>query len=208
MVCVQQAEAFQAQHDALQKQLTQPERIMTVCEVCGVFINSTDNEQRRQVGPTLGVRTWGVPVLMGTASCLCCACAACPAPALCTRKLHVTCIVHVHSACLVPAVCPHLQPASCACTMHSWHAQLCNLLHILRHYLCRRHLCPAATLRHSAPSVLHCHCCACLEYVLFPFPCGRTTWRASSTWVGRPFVISTLSWRRSMRGRRCCQDRR
>ena len=73
MVCVQQAEAFQAQHDALQKQLTQPERIMTVCEVCGVFINSTDNEQRRQVGPTLGVRTWGVPVLMGTASCPCCA---------------------------------------------------------------------------------------------------------------------------------------
>lgn len=49
MVCAQQAEAYKKQHDTLHTQLTQPERVMTVCEVCGVFINSTDNDQRRQV---------------------------------------------------------------------------------------------------------------------------------------------------------------
>ena len=49
MLFAQQAEAFNAQHVALQKSLTQPDRTMTVCEVCGVFINSTDNEQRRKV---------------------------------------------------------------------------------------------------------------------------------------------------------------
>lgn len=43
----QQAEAFSRQHDALQKQFQLPERTMSVCEVCGVFINSTDNDQRR-----------------------------------------------------------------------------------------------------------------------------------------------------------------
>lgn len=37
------------QHDSLYKQLTEPERTMTVCDICGVFINSTDNEQRRLV---------------------------------------------------------------------------------------------------------------------------------------------------------------
>ena len=45
----QQAEAFARQHDALHKQFQQPERTMSVCEVCGVFINSTDNDQRRAV---------------------------------------------------------------------------------------------------------------------------------------------------------------
>ena len=49
MVCAQQAETYKKQHDTLQTQLTAPERVMTVCEVCGVFINSTDNDQRRQV---------------------------------------------------------------------------------------------------------------------------------------------------------------
>lgn len=48
MVCAQQAEAYKLQHDTLHTQLTAPERVMTVCEVCGVFINSTDNDQRRQ----------------------------------------------------------------------------------------------------------------------------------------------------------------
>lgn len=48
MVCAQQAETYKKQHDTLQTQLTAPERVMTVCEVCGVFINSTDNDQRRQ----------------------------------------------------------------------------------------------------------------------------------------------------------------
>ena len=49
LVCAQQAETYKKQHDTLQTQLTAPERVMTVCEVCGVFINSTDNDQRRQV---------------------------------------------------------------------------------------------------------------------------------------------------------------
>jgi ATP/maltotriose-dependent transcriptional regulator MalT len=44
-----QADAIARQHDALYKQLTEPERTMTVCEICGVFINSTDNDQRRLV---------------------------------------------------------------------------------------------------------------------------------------------------------------
>ena len=44
-----QAEAFQRQWKDLHSSFTQPERTMTVCEVCGVFINSTDNEQRRKV---------------------------------------------------------------------------------------------------------------------------------------------------------------
>ncbi|KAK9864703.1 hypothetical protein WJX84_009151 [Apatococcus fuscideae] len=48
MAMAQQAESYHSQHEALHKSLTTPERIMTVCDVCGVFINSTDNEQRRQ----------------------------------------------------------------------------------------------------------------------------------------------------------------
>ena len=49
MAMATQAESYQSQHEALHKSLTTPERIMTVCDVCGVFINSTDNDQRRQV---------------------------------------------------------------------------------------------------------------------------------------------------------------
>jgi hypothetical protein len=45
----QQAENLGKQHETLYKQLTEPERTMTVCDICGVFINSTDNEQRRLV---------------------------------------------------------------------------------------------------------------------------------------------------------------
>jgi len=47
--CTQQAESIGRQHETLHKQLTEPDRTMTVCEICGVFINSTDNEQRRLV---------------------------------------------------------------------------------------------------------------------------------------------------------------
>lgn len=43
------AERFCKQHDALRERLTVPERTKTVCETCGVFMNSTDNEARRQV---------------------------------------------------------------------------------------------------------------------------------------------------------------
>ncbi len=46
-----QAEGFKKQWDALHASITQPERTMTVCDICGVFINSTDNEQRRKVIP-------------------------------------------------------------------------------------------------------------------------------------------------------------
>lgn len=49
-----QAEAVGRQHDTLYKQLTEPERTMTVCDICGVFINSTDNEQRRLVSGLVG----------------------------------------------------------------------------------------------------------------------------------------------------------
>lgn len=44
----QQAEEFKKQHESLLKSLSAPDRSMTVCDVCGVFINSTDNEQRRK----------------------------------------------------------------------------------------------------------------------------------------------------------------
>ena len=49
MAQMQQAEAFQKQHESLHKQFTTPERVMAVCDVCAVFINSTDNDQRRAV---------------------------------------------------------------------------------------------------------------------------------------------------------------
>lgn len=45
----QQAEAYKRQAESLRRTLTMPERTMEVCEICGVFINSTDNEQRRLV---------------------------------------------------------------------------------------------------------------------------------------------------------------
>lgn len=50
MTFAQQAEAFNKQHEELHKQFTTPERTMSVCDVCGVFINSTDNDQRKAVG--------------------------------------------------------------------------------------------------------------------------------------------------------------
>jgi hypothetical protein len=45
----QQAEAFAKQKESKHRQATQPERTMTVCDICGVFMNSTDNEARRRV---------------------------------------------------------------------------------------------------------------------------------------------------------------
>uniref|UniRef100_A0A7S1SVQ0 Uncharacterized protein n=1 Tax=Tetraselmis chuii TaxID=63592 RepID=A0A7S1SVQ0_9CHLO len=44
----QQAEAFAKQKESKHRQATQPERTMTVCDICGVFMNSTDNEARRR----------------------------------------------------------------------------------------------------------------------------------------------------------------
>ncbi|GIM14201.1 hypothetical protein Vretimale_17234, partial [Volvox reticuliferus] len=49
MALAQQAQEMPAQHDRLHRNLTAPERTMSVCDICGVFINSTDNDQRRQV---------------------------------------------------------------------------------------------------------------------------------------------------------------
>jgi hypothetical protein len=54
MMAAQQADAMKQQHEALQRSLTQPERTMTVCEICGVFINSTDNDQRKAVSAARG----------------------------------------------------------------------------------------------------------------------------------------------------------
>lgn len=48
MLYSQQAETLKKQYDDMYKTFSMPERTMTVCEVCGVFINSTDNEQRRR----------------------------------------------------------------------------------------------------------------------------------------------------------------
>eukprot|EP01025_Chloroclados_australasicus_P009168 TRINITY_DN13523_c0_g2_i1.p1 TRINITY_DN13523_c0_g2~~TRINITY_DN13523_c0_g2_i1.p1 ORF type:complete len:360 (-),score=42.11 TRINITY_DN13523_c0_g2_i1:384-1370(-) len=48
MMFTQQAEQFKTQYEALHKQLTFGDKTMEVCTVCGVFINSTDNDQRRQ----------------------------------------------------------------------------------------------------------------------------------------------------------------
>lgn len=48
MALAQQADALKVEHDKMLATMTAPERIMSVCEVCGVFINSTDNDQRRQ----------------------------------------------------------------------------------------------------------------------------------------------------------------
>lgn len=50
MEFAEQAEKLKKQHDELHTQYTTPERTMAVCEVCGVFINSTDNDQRKAVG--------------------------------------------------------------------------------------------------------------------------------------------------------------
>jgi RNA-binding protein Luc7-like 2 len=52
MAMTEAAEKFRAEHDQLHEELTTPERTKSVCEVCGVFINSTDNEQRRLVRPS------------------------------------------------------------------------------------------------------------------------------------------------------------
>jgi hypothetical protein len=51
LVCTNQADNYRRQYETLHTQLTQPERIMTVCEVCGVFISTTTDDTRRMVGP-------------------------------------------------------------------------------------------------------------------------------------------------------------
>ena len=43
------AMALREEHDKLRHDLITPERTKSVCEVCGVFVNSNDTEQRREV---------------------------------------------------------------------------------------------------------------------------------------------------------------
>lgn len=53
LMFAQAAESYKTQADTVLKAATAPERTMMVCDVCGVFINSTDNEQRRKVSGAL-----------------------------------------------------------------------------------------------------------------------------------------------------------
>jgi hypothetical protein len=48
MAAVQQAERLRGDADRLATRYSQPDRFMLVCEVCGLFIQSTDNEARRR----------------------------------------------------------------------------------------------------------------------------------------------------------------
>ena len=52
MAKVAGAEALQQKWKELLDSYTQPDRTMSVCEICGVFVQSTDNEQRRLVRPS------------------------------------------------------------------------------------------------------------------------------------------------------------
>ena len=54
LAATRQAEALGAQHDAMHKTMTDPERTMSVCEVCGIFI-SVEGDGRRLVRRTLCV---------------------------------------------------------------------------------------------------------------------------------------------------------
>ena len=51
MAKVAEAEALQQRWKELLDSYTQPDRTMSVCDICGVFVQSTDNEQRRLVRP-------------------------------------------------------------------------------------------------------------------------------------------------------------
>jgi hypothetical protein len=67
------ASKFREEHDKLRLELITPERTKSVCEVCGVFINSTDSEQRLQVCNHLLVAD-SAASLRCSVLCLCCAC--------------------------------------------------------------------------------------------------------------------------------------
>ena len=63
MVKVAEAEALQQKWKELHESYTQPDRTMSVCEICGVFVQSTDNEQRRLV------RSW-ISTAVSLTSCM------------------------------------------------------------------------------------------------------------------------------------------
>ena len=58
----EKAAKYKEEHDTLRLELVTPERIKAVCEVCGVFTNSNDNEQRKEV------RTFRFTLLVSKAS--------------------------------------------------------------------------------------------------------------------------------------------
>jgi hypothetical protein len=92
----QQADAYKKQKDEMHKRLTAPDRIMTVCDTCGVFINSTDNEARRMVR-ALRVHVPHAP----SAPCV----------------LHVPSPCTLHSPCvLIPCAVTCPKPTSPTCT--------------------------------------------------------------------------------------------
>jgi hypothetical protein len=103
MALTQQADNLGKQHEVLFKQLTEPERTMTVCDICGVFINSTDNEQRRMVSglPPMG---WRVTAL--------CACVGWTG-----HTLQGVCRVTVHGVCC------------CQCVLAVWMVRYVVFLH-------------------------------------------------------------------------------
>jgi len=49
MAKMAEAEVLHQKHEEALQSYTQPDRTMSVCEICGVFVQSTDNEQRRLV---------------------------------------------------------------------------------------------------------------------------------------------------------------
>jgi RNA-binding protein Luc7-like 2 len=51
MLFAKQAETFAASYETTLKSLTLPDRTMTVCEVCGVFINAVETDTKRKAGP-------------------------------------------------------------------------------------------------------------------------------------------------------------
>jgi hypothetical protein len=50
MMLTQQADAYKKQYEEMYKRLSTPDRTMTVCEVCGVFINSADVDDKKWGG--------------------------------------------------------------------------------------------------------------------------------------------------------------
>ena len=52
----QQAEAYKKQHEEMYKRLSAPDRVMTVCKICGVFIHNGDEFMKRLVSRKGGRR--------------------------------------------------------------------------------------------------------------------------------------------------------
>lgn len=119
MALAAQAEALKGEHDKLLATLTAPDRIMSVCEVCGVFINSTDNEQRRQAG--LAHATGSAPPAPPPPTAV--SRLAPLTPALCCPVLYVYACCWRRRQDADPP-----WSASCPLTLHIWHASALLLM--------------------------------------------------------------------------------